>query len=249
MNKLSAILVGLLAIVSAQAQQELDKVIDKSAQITKSAAASQNKINKISEQIEDKLQQYKMVNKEIEGLKVYNAQLEKQLSKQLIEIQQLNDSIDKVSVIERQVTPLMLRMINGIEELVRLDVPFLKQERTKRVNDLKDMMDESNVAVSEKFRRVLEAYQIEMLYGRTIEAYTSILSINNVDTDVDFLRIGRVALIYQTRDKKSMGIWNASAKQWESLDNSYRSQVARGLKMARKQMAPDLLTVPIFSAK
>ena len=106
-------------------------------------------------------------------------------------MEDLNASMDKVSVIERQITPLMIRMITGLEQFVGLDVPFLKDERAKRISSLKQMMDRADINSSEKFRRLLEAYQVEVDYGRTIEAYTALQSVDGQEREVDFLRIGR----------------------------------------------------------
>ena len=100
----------------------------------------------------------------------------------------------------------MLRMIAGLEEFVALDVPFLLQERSDRINNLKAMMDRADVAVSEKFRRVLEAYQVEVDYGRTIESYAGNAEFDGQNQQVNYLRIGRVALVYQSRDKQTMGV-------------------------------------------
>ena len=157
----------------------------------------------------------------------------------------LNAAIDEVSVIERQITPLMIRMIDGLEQFVQLDVPFLPKERAERIASLKSMMDRADVAASEKFRRVMEAYQVEMDYGRTMEAYTGIHEINGQERDVEFLRLGRTALIYQTRDAGTQGVWNKQTRQWEELDSSYRTQVTKALRMAKKQLAPDLLMLPV----
>ncbi len=229
----------------AQDDEDLKPVVDEAAKINESAAQSQEKINKITNQIDSKLQQFKTLNKEIEGLEVYNAQLRKQIENQNQEMTDLNDSIDEVSVIERQITPLMIRMIEGLEQFIELDVPFLPEERANRVADLKNLMDRADVAASEKFRRVMEAYQVEMEYGRTMEAYNGIHEIDGQERDVEFLRLGRTALIYQTRDASSQGVWNKQTRQWEELDSSYRTQITKGLRMAKKQLAPDMLMLPV----
>ncbi len=243
----AAVLVSSLTLSSAQAQQdkELEPALDAAAKINQSAADSQKTINKITDQIDDKLQQFKTINKETEGLVVYNTQLKKQIASQIQEMEDLNSAIDEVSVVERQITPLMLRMIEGLEQFVELDVPFLPEERSNRITDLKFMMDRADVAPSEKFRRVMEAYQVEMDYGRTLEAYAGLHNIKGQERNVDFLRIGRTALIYQTRDASLQGIWNKQTRQWEELPSEYRTQVTKGLRMAKKQMAPDLLMLPV----
>ncbi|HEX5792504.1 MAG TPA: DUF3450 domain-containing protein [Rheinheimera sp.] len=229
----------------AQEDKYLEPAVKEAAEINQSAAASQEKINTITNQLDTKLQQFKSTNKEIDGLLVYNAQLRKQLSNQLQEVADLNNAIDEVSVIERQITPLMLRMIEGLKQFVSLDVPFLPEERSKRLAGLETLMERADVAPSEKFRRVMEAYQIEMDYGRTLEAYSGLHNIDGQDRDVDFLRVGRTALIYQTRDASQQGIWNKQSRQWDVLPASYRTQVTKGLRMARKQLAPDLLSLPV----
>lgn len=247
-NTLSAlVLVGSMTVYAAQAQQdkELEPALDAAAKINQSAANSQKTINSITDQIDDKLQQFKTINKETEGLVVYNTQLKKQIVNQKQEMADLNAAIDEVSVVERQITPLMIRMIDGLEQFIELDVPFLPEERSNRVADLQFMMDRADVAPSEKFRRVMEAYQVEMDYGRTLEAYAGLHSINGQERNVDFLRIGRTALIYQTRDASLQGIWNKQTRQWEELSSAYRTQVSKGLRMAKKQMAPDLLMLPV----
>ncbi len=202
------ILASIVAACSTQLMaNELDTVKDKSGEINKLATASQTKIDNIADNMQTRLQKFKALNKEIDGLSVYNAQLNKQISNQVEEMANLNASMDQVSVIERQITPLMLRMIEGLEQFVSLDVPFLEQERSQRVAHLRKLMDRADVASSEKFRRVLEAYQVEVDYGRTIEAYTSLLNVDGVEREVDFLRIGRLELIYLTRDGKQAGAW------------------------------------------
>jgi len=226
----------------------LNKVVNAGQQINHSAAKSQQKVNGFTEQVQTKLQQFNVVTKEVDGLSVYNQQMQAQLDSQLAELAQLAKSMEEVSVIERQISPLMARMISTLDTFVDLDVPFLPSERTKRVEDLKTMMNRADIAVSEKFRRVLEAYQIEVDYGRTIEAYSGVLPIDGKQMDVDFLRIGRVSLVYQTRDGSRLGQWqqsSAGSGQWQSLSQDYRLGINKALRIARKQLAPDLILVPV----
>lgn len=233
-----------ITITTAQAQ-ELKEVVAASKKINKSANQSQQKINKIDEQIQSKLQKFKVVNKELDGLNVYNKQMQAQLDNQLEELANLAVSMEQVSIIERQISPLMARMIETLTTFVSLDVPFLPEERSKRVAGLQAMLERADVAVSEKFRRVLEAYQVEVEYGRTIEAYSGLQMIDDQERDVDFLRIGRVSFIYQSRDGQQMGMWDQASKSWQPLDAGFRSDINKGLRIARKQLAPDLIIVPV----
>lgn len=234
-----------VALSSFAQDVQLEDVVKAGEKINQSAEKSQQKIDGISEQIVSKIQKFKTVNKEIDGLNVYNTQMQKQIDNQLSELSALASSMEQVSIIERQVSPLMSRMIDTLEEFVALDVPFLAEERSNRINTLKEMLERADIAVSEKFRRVLEAYQIEVDYGRTIEAYTGLLEVNGSEQSVDFLRIGRVSFIYQTRDGSTMGLWDTKTKAWGDLPASYRTDINKGLRIARKQLAPDLVVIPL----
>lgn len=226
-------------------QAKLEDVVKAGQEINDSASKSQVKIDGISEQIVSKIQQFKSVNKEIDGLEIYNGQMQKQIDNQLAELNDIALSMEQVSIIERQISPLMKRMIDTLEAFIALDVPFLPEERTKRISSLRAMLEQADIAVSEKFRRVLEAYQIEVEYGRSIEAYTGLLDVDGSEQNVDFLRIGRVSFIYQTRNGSKLGLWDNNTKAWSALPANYRSDINKALRIARRQLAPDLVVVPL----
>ncbi len=213
--------------------------------INQQAKTSQAKIDALTEETHQLLNEYKTVLKEVEGLRVYNRQVENQIRSQNAEMAELADSIDKVTVIERQITPLMLRMIDALEQFVGLDLPFLLDERTKRIDQLRTMMDRADVAVSEKFSQVLRAFQIENEYGRTMEAYADTINIEGVERKADILKVGRVALVFQTPDGAETGMWNKNTKAWEVLGDEYTTSVRNGIRMARKQLSVDMLTLPL----
>ncbi|MEQ8230206.1 MAG: DUF3450 domain-containing protein, partial [Gammaproteobacteria bacterium] len=130
------------------------------------------------------------------------------------------------------------------------DVPFLPEERGERVARLREMMERSDVTSAEKFRRILEAYQIENEYGRTIEAYKGTLEIDGGTREVNFLRIGRIALLYQSDGGELTGGWDQASRGWQALPPEvYKQAVSTGLKVARKQVAPDLLVLPVAAPK
>jgi hypothetical protein len=170
------------------------------------------------------------------------------IASQEAEMNSLGNQVDRVEIVGRSVTPLMLRMIAALEQFVKLDVPFLLDERTKRVEELNQTMSRADVSTAEKFRQIMEAYQIENEFGRTIEAYRGTLQVEGKEITVDFLRFGRIALVYQSLDESMAGTWNKQEKKWESLDSSYRSAIRQGMRIARKQAAPDLIRLPLAAA-
>lgn len=242
-----ALAAGLSLAVPAAA---VDQVIAEGEKRVQENTSAQAEVDKLDDRKRDLVAEYATALKVVDGLKVYNALLRKQVDNQQSELAVLADSMDKVSVIERQITPLMLRMVEGLDEFVRLDVPFLAEERSKRIGDLRAMMERADVTAAEKFRRVIEAFQIENDYGRTLEAYRGTLEVDGTSQQVDFLRVGRVALLYQSPGGERSGRWNQGTRSWETLSGAeFRVNIARGLAMARKQSAPDLLVLPVAAAE
>lgn len=229
-----------------QAQDAVERVIDEGIERNDAARVSQQRVDSISSETDKVVAEYKRELKVIDGLKVYNALLQRQLDDQQTVISQLKESIAEVAVIQRQITPLMLKMVDSLEQFVRLDVPFLLEERNERVQRLRTTIERSDVTAAEKFRTVLEAYQIESDYGRTIEAYKDVLEIDGNSREVSFFRMGRVALVYQTEDREHNGTWDQKARAWVALDGAeYRNHVSTALRIARKQIPPELIVLPV----
>jgi len=252
MNKqrlLSALMTAVLTVCLAApafAQVTIDQVTDEGVKRADAGAAEQQRVEQIASQTDDLLAQYNTVAKVVDGLKTYNSLLQRQVNNQEAEKQALAESMDNVALIERQIIPMMTRMLDSLEEFIRLDTPFLIKERNERLARLREMMERSDVSSAEKFRRVIEAYQIENDYGRTIEAYKGSVDINGTPQEVDFLRIGRVALAYQSVGGQYTGAWDTESKQFIELPPAqFKTQIADGIRVARKQVAPDLLIVPL----
>ena len=142
----------------------------------------------------------------------------------------------------------MQRMVDTLEKFVSLDTPFLLEERSGRVDTLQEIMPRADVTISEKYRRIIEAYQIELEYGRTLESYDGLLGSGPDARTVSFVRLGRVALLYQTLDGAETGYWDAEKRDWV-VDNSYAAAVAEARRVAEKDGPPNLLTVPVPAPK
>ena len=250
LKSLSIVLIAFIGSFTgsfAMAQNEtLDSILAVSSSKNKAARVSQAKIDKLSEQTRDLYTQYKTVMKQVDGLKVYNARLQRQIDNQIRRIAQIEASIDQVTVIQRQMTPLVIRMVDGLEQFVSLDVPFHLEERQRRVEFLRNNLDRSDVTVAEKFRQALEAYKIENEYGRKIDTYEGSVEIAGVERDVSFLRIGRIALLYQSIDGETAGAWDQDAREWVELDGrAYQNAIRQGIRIADKTAVIDLMNLPV----
>lgn len=240
------VLLPLFAVVSVSGVT-LSDIYAVSETINDEARRSHAKIESLDGETQRLSNEYKNTLKFIESLQVYNAQLEREIAFQNRTIITIKESIKEVTSIEKQITPLMIRMIEGLEQFVNLDMPFEIDERRERIQKLRDMMDRADVAVSEKFSQILKAYQIENEYGRTMSANSTTIDIDGQQRIVDVLQVGRVAYVYQTQDGNETGWWNKSTKQWEALPREFTTSVRNGLKMARKQLTGGLFVVPVVA--
>jgi hypothetical protein len=225
--------------------QSVDQVLQAQDRRLDLAQQSQERINNIVEGTRSIEDQYRAINKEIDGLKVYNRLMVAQTNGQAAVLEDIAISMDQVDVINRQIFPMMERMIDGLQQSIGLDVPFLLEERTGRIDTLKDIMERSDVSVAEKFRKVMEAYQIENDYGTSSEWYRQSISLEDGTTrDYNVLRIGRVGLYFQSDDTRITGRWDMQTKKWE-VDDSARNEIRKGLRMAKQLIAPELILIPV----
>jgi hypothetical protein len=229
----------------AAGQQAVDELVAAENLRIQVAQAQQDQIDEIVTETRSLAEEFRGVMKEVDGLIVYNTLLDRQIADQEQELANLRTSIDQVQVIERQILPLLTRMIDGLERFVALDVPFLLDERTTRVENLTALLGRADVTAAEKFRVVMEAWQIENDYARTIFSYTDELNIGGTTREVDVLQIGRVALLYQTADGTQSGAWDQRNRTWVAVGNEFRNPIRQGIRLARNQVAPDLLLLPI----
>jgi len=210
---------------------------------------SQEKITDLSVETQELLGEYRLVLQQIDRLIAYNDYVERLITDQEEQIVDINRQLSDFALIERGIVPLMLESIETLDRFIDLDVPFLLEERKDRVNRLRVIMNESDITVSEKFRQIMDAYQIETSLGSDIEAYTGFLEIDGENRQVDFLRIGRTSLTYQSPDQNETGFWNKQTQQWEELPRKYTDYVKEGLRIAKKQITPDLIQLPVEAPK
>ena len=239
---LSAVVLAASGSVFAQT---VDDVLAASDQRLELARQSQERINNVVEGTRSAEDQYRAINKEIDGLRVYNRLMVAQTNGQEAVLEDIALSLEQVDMINRQIFPLMERMIDGLEQSIELDTPFLIEERRERIASLKDIMERSDVSVAEKFRKVMEAFQIENDYGNSTEWYRQTLTLGDGTTrDYNILRIGRVGLYFQSDDTQITGRWDQAEKAWV-IDDSARNEIRKGLRMAKQLIAPELIIVPV----
>ena len=241
-----AMTTAVLLIAGSATAQGISAALQNSQQAAESTRQSQEEINEIDERIQELLGDYRANLKQLEQLNRYNESQRRQVEAQRDEIESLTQDINNIASLQRAVQPLMEDMVDALARLVEADLPFLMEEREARVTRLQNLMDDPNQSPAQRYRLIVEAYQIEAEYGRTVEAYRSDIETDGrLYEDVDILRIGRNLLVFKTDDDAVLKRYSQDSGQWVDLDSSFLSNVKTAMRVAREQIPPELLFIPV----
>jgi len=247
-----AVVVGAIAFCmplarSQESQAVLDETVQTQVRSDGDAARSQLRISQLADQTTELLGEYRLALQQLDRVRIYNDNLAALVADQEAEKASIRQQLEDFVIVEQGIVPLMFSMIDALEQFIALDMPFQTRERVDRVRRLRDNMDSSEITISEKYRQIMDAYLVETDFGRTVEAYIDTLDIDGSPTQVDVLRIGRVLLAYQTPDRTQTGFFDLDTRSWEPLPDEYRAAITQGLRIARRQAAPDLLRLPVHA--
>ncbi len=223
----------------------LDQALSESSELGRTAQESQRKIENLDDATQQMLDGYRSAIVQAASLERYNEQMRELVQAQEKELAGYEQQLRDLEQTEASVAPQMQRMLDVLAEFIAADVPFLPRERSDRLENLQELLPRADVGLAEKYRRVLEAYQIESDYGYTLEAWRDSLQRDDKQLSVDFLRVGRVMLYYQTPDGHETGWWNPQTRDWQVLEGSARRPVTHAIAVARQQKSADWLQLPV----
>ena len=244
LNK-SLLTLAMLTSFVAASESEMEAILEVGRDNTELSAQSQGKIDATDSATDKLINEFKVVSKQVEGLKLYNAQKRIQIQAQLDLMDQYDEQLVQVVIMQRQVPPLAQRMLAGLEKYVKLDTPFHIEERLQRLDLVRASLSNPKVTASEQVRQILEAYNIEGEYGRKLDAYDETIVLDGKEMVVNILRVGRLGMFFQTKDERKTGYYDTELGSWEELSGSYRVQVRDGIRMAQKLAPMDIMMLPI----
>lgn len=242
----------LLLFQPAAAQNSerlLTATLQEQGRVDTASQRSQNAVEQLADETNDLFADFRVASQQLDRLRIYNDNLERLVADQDSEKASISKQLAEFGDVEKGIVPLMYQLIDDLDNFVNLDMPFQQNERLDRVQRLRRNMERADLTVSEKYRQIMEAYQIETAYGRTIEAYSGSLPIGDEERTVEMLRVGRIVLAFQTPDRRITGIWDKTQKRWIEVDDEFRRSVTDGIRVARKQAAPVLLHLPVPAAE
>jgi len=243
-NNLTLFVFTALISTSILADQ-IQPLLDVGEERQQSEKVSQSKIDTMDDDTSLIVNEYKTVSKQIEGLIVYNAQMKKQIQVQEERLREIDKTMKEAQIMQRQIPPFTRRLLAGIEKSIELDLPFHLADRKERIAFAKAAIDNPTVSPAEGLRQVLETFNVEMEYGRKIDSYKDTILVGEQQREVNVLRVGRLALIYQTSDENVTGAFDNRKKEWVELDGSYRNPTKKGLRIANKLATVDMLELPV----
>ena len=224
----------------------LDQAMDSLGESYTDLASVQEEINRLANEVSSTFEEFKRANDNLESLLVLNAGYRQQIAQQEQQIATLNESIESVEEVTREIPLLMEKMLSALEQFVEMDYPFHLEERRNRLQFARDAINNPDVSIAEKFRQVLVAYQQETQYGRTNEAYATTINVGGNDRDVNMVRVGRIALLAQTTDRTQTMAWNNETREWQELSaTEYRAAVQEANRVVSQLDAPRIIELPI----
>ncbi|MFA0083240.1 DUF3450 domain-containing protein [Vibrio breoganii] len=248
-TKMRYLLVAGLSMTSSMAMANEQATLQESqnieTQITQGAAKTQNSVAKSSDKAMQLEADIAGLKQEVHNLSVYNSHLEGLIASQGKELEGFDAQLSQIDDTRQSIVPLMYEMLEGLEKLNAEDRPIRTEARAKRLDSLNEMMTQADVSDAEKYRRILEAYQIEMDYGTKMGAYSGTIAVDGKDIIAEQLYLGRISLVARSNDRQNYWAWNDNTKSWVAQGSGVGREIDKAFDMAAKHASPSLLELPV----
>jgi len=235
---------GAAALVAAgAAHAQLDRAIDVARQSTQEGARAQAQIDRLADAADNSEREYLAVSEQIESQRVFIEQQNVFLRSQENELTALESQLERVGNIERDLAPMLLEMFNALEDFINADLPFQREMRMDRLDNIREVLGEASVSPAEKYRLLLNAFEIESAYGRSLRSYSEEVDIDGVPQNADILQIGRVALIRSVAGE--LAIMTNDNQTWRPVPGSMSNNVLRAFRIANEVTTPEVFEAPL----
>ena len=235
---------ALIAGLAIPAQAQLRQALDIGEKATRQAEQVQNQINQLDDERTDMVREYRTLLQRRDAADLYAKQQELVVASQREEVASLTEQLGSIDDITAQTVPMLLGMVEDLKAFVAADLPFKQTERQARLDGLDGVMRQPDVTPAEQYRLIMDAYQAEMEYGRTISTWQEEIDINGNPTTVDMFLYGRVAFVYVTPNGKAAR-FNRATGAWEALPGKYVADIQKAIRVAQAKAQQTVLFAPI----
>lgn len=243
-----AIRMGLIAsaaalVTAGGAYAQLDEALRVARQSTQEGAQAQEQITQIATAADNAEGQYLAAREQIESQRIFLEQQRVFLLSQQNELVALRTQLERVGSIEVDLAPMLLDMYVALEEFINEDIPFQMDVRQQRLENIQTALGDATISAAERYRLLLNAYEIEMGYGRSLRAYSEEIEVDGVPQAADVLQIGRVALIRNIGG--NLEILTQDNREWRPVPGSMAVDVERAFRIAREVTTPEVFVAPL----
>ncbi|MDL2124662.1 MAG: DUF3450 domain-containing protein [Deltaproteobacteria bacterium] len=237
----------LLLVMHGQswAGTEADQIQKRVVQTIEIGQQTQKKEDEWAGKKAELMARYRSLKANQDYLEKLKLKTERALSSQKARLAEFERKIKESARIREELQSYLESVVAQLEEFIKKDTPFLLKERDARLASIKETLALPDKPAAEKYRRAMEALQIEAEYGRSVEVYQDTIDLNGQSVLMDIMRLGRLSLFCQTPDGRMVGHYDRSAGRWVSLPSKYRREINNAVDMARRQRTIDLVRLPI----
>ncbi|MDX1303529.1 DUF3450 domain-containing protein [Photobacterium sp.] len=236
----------MLSVTAGAYANDLDAARAIETKTNAASMLSQNKIDKSADVALSMKADIEQLQEEVKNLTVYRDHLSRLVVNQNEEATSIDSQILDIKETRQGVVPLMYKMIGGLKHIIADGKPIKREQRLARVTKLDVMMAQADISDAEKYRRILEAYQIEMDYGTKLGVYQGTVALDtNESIEADLLYLGRISFVARSLDGTRYWAWNDNENGWQVVDSGESSNIDKAYAIAEKQAAPSLITLPV----
>ncbi len=160
-------------------------------------------------------------------------------------IAELGRRLEEAGRLEGSMQDTLLVILGRVEQTRRRGLPFLAEERDGRLQRVRGELARPDYTAAEKLRRVLEVLQVEADYANSVEVYQGSIEVGGQEIYADILRLGRVALFWQTPDLSRVGWYDQAVSRWVELPAGEKRNIRRAIEMATRMRPIELIDLPL----
>jgi hypothetical protein len=171
--------------------------------------------------------------------------LSARLAEKASSIAAMEDELAALAAVDARLQPWLEQTVERLAEQVRRDLPFLADERRRRIEALRQAVSAPENGSGEKFRRLMEALMVEAEYGSLVEVRRRKIDLEGRAMVADVLRLGRLAYFCQAPDRSASAFYDPVEKRWTRLAKAHDGEIRRAIEMGAKRRSVELLFLPL----